>query len=774
MSATRGAVLAVWVLVLAACGAWLYRGLAVTTDLTAFLPPSTSPAQRVLVAQLRDGVASRLMLIGLEGEAAPSLARTSQELARRLRDSGLFSYVNNGDPAALEKERSILFARRYLLSPAVSAERFSAAGLEAALKESLELLASPAGVLFRQVLPADPTGELRELLRLFAPEGGPEMRHRVWFSRDGARALLVAETRAPGLDVEAQRRAIVVVHDAFSASQPGTARLLLSGPGVIASQMRGQIESEAWWLAALAAALALGTLFAVYLSPGVVVASALPVVSGLVVGITVVGLGFGAVHGITLGFGATLIGEAVDYPSYLFTQAKSGERLEDTLARIGPTLRLAVLTTVFGALAMALSSFEGLAQLGVLTIAGVAAAGLTTRWVLPAVIPPAFIGRKVSGPPFDLSAAAGALRRARWPALALTVAALAVVGWRHDRLWDDDLASLGAVPEAAISLDRTLRGELGAPDPRYLIVVRAADREAALQKSETAAVWLRESVAAGWIAGFDVPSTYLPSRRTQESRRAALPEPGVLAGNLKAALRNLPFRDGLFAPFLEDVARARNGPLLEFDDLAGSAFALRVAALLINTEDGWTVLAPLRGVREPQRLADAARQGGYEFLDFKAESARLVGSYRGESLRLIALGLLCIVGLLAWSLRSITRAARVIAPVFAAVILDVALLLLLGKTLSLFHLVALLLVVGIGLNYALFFERPHADTAEHARTQLSLTVCGATTLSAFGCLALSETAVLHTIGVTVTLGCVLSLLLAAVLTGRGPPSPAGP
>jgi len=96
----------------------------------------------------------------------------------------------------------------------------------------------------------------------------------------------------------------------------------------------------------------------------------------------------------------------------------------------------------------------------------------------------------------------------------------------------------------------------------------------------------------------------------------------------------------------------------------------------------------------------------------------------------------------------------------------VALLLLLGKKLSLFNLVALLLVVGIGLNYALFFNRPQSGDEEQRRTLLSLAVCSATTLSAFGALAFSETPVLNAIGITVTLGTVLSLLLAAALSKR--------
>jgi predicted exporter len=106
----------------------------------------------------------------------------------------------------------------------------------------------------------------------------------------------------------------------------------------------------------------------------------------------------------------------------------------------------------------------------------------------------------------------------------------------------------------------------------------------------------------------------------------------------------------------------------------------------------------------------------------------------------------------------------VLVPVLAAVVLAVSILLLWGTRFTLFNLVALLLVVGIGLNYALFFNRPVPDPHERQRTLLSLAVCGATTLSAFGCLAFSQTPVLRAIGVTVTLGTILSFLISAALS----------
>lgn len=766
MTRARAVALGVWLLAMALCVAWLSRHFSLNADLTVFLPPSSTPTQRLLVGQLRDGATSRLVLIALHGASAPELARASSALLSELQKSEHFAFASNGDPTSLGRDQALLLANRYLLSPAVNAGRFSPKGLEAALQANLALLASPAAPLVRPTLPLDPTGELRELLEILVPQDGPLQRHGVWFSQDESRALLVAQTRAPGFDVEAQARAVKAIEDALVRGAAPAIGVELAGPGVFGARMRDTVQGESWRLSLLALLMVVLILAAVYRSGRTLAACALPVASGLLVGITAVTLGFGAVHGLTLAFGATLIGETVDYPTYLFAQAAPGESLPGTVSRIGPTLLLAALTTVLGGLALLLSSFEGLAQLGVLTAAGVLAAAATTLWVLPKLLTPAALGRRASASALHATAHP-VLRVARWPALAATLAAVLFIASMHERLWDDDLANLAPLPEKAKALDRRLRAELRAPDVRYLLVARGADREAALQASEALAEWLRAATAKGAIQGFDAPSTYLPSRRTQQARQAALPDRSTLAHNLKTVLDRSPFQHDAFAPFVEAVARAREAPLLEPETLGGSLLGLRVSALLVRNEDGWAALAPLRGVGAPAALALEAQRAGFEFLDLKAETNRLVNRYREESLRLVAAGVLAIAVLLAFSLRSVSRAARVLAPVVAAAAVDIALLLLMGRSLSLFNIPALLLVVGIGLNYALFFERRHGgDGAERARTGLSVAVCAATTLSAFGCLMLSDTPVLKSIGETVFFGCLLALAFAAMAARR--------
>ena len=761
----RGAV-AAWLILLAACGYWLTQRLVLSTDMSAFLPPAATTAQEILIGQLRSGVASRLLLVAIEGAGEEELAKASNGMADRLSRSGQFETVANGDAARATRDLEQLAALRYALSPGVSPEKFTPEGLRDALQESLALLASPLSAQFRATLPHDPTGELRRLARLFDKPGGPSTRRGVWFSAEGKRTLLIAGTRAPGFDLDAQVKAIATIRQAYVEVAPPGARLLLAGPGLAAVTARATVERDATRSSVIATIGILLLLLFVYRSPYPVVFSALPAASGLLAGITAVSLWFGQVHGITAGFAAILIGEAIDYPTYLYAQAGRGETLTATLGRIGATLRLAVLTTACGALSMLLSSFNGLAQLGFLTIVGVIVAGLVTRWVLPTLTPARILQRKLAVPQFDQALPGRLKASVAWSVVAALacVALLAVAG--NSRLWDDDLSNLTPLPGDIKALDRDLRSQLGAPDPRHLVIVTAADREGVLQKSERIAPVLDAAVASGGIAGYELAARFLPSEKKQVERRAALPDAATLAANLDKAMTGLPFRPGAFAPFLADVEKARAQPALTPETLTGTAIGSRIGSLLFSGADGWVALAPLSGVLDAGALGAALRSNGEPgvlLLDLKREADTLVAGYRAEALRLLGIGLACIALLIFAGLRNLAATGRVLAPVLAATLLDVATLSIAGIQLTLFHLVALLLVIGVGTNYALFFNRPHVDHGERGLMLLSLAVASLATLISAVALAGSGTPVLRAVGITVAIGTVYALALSALL-----------
>jgi predicted exporter len=386
----------VWLAGVAACVVVIAR-TEFSADLSAFLPRAPSPEQQVLVEQLREGVVSRLILVGIEGAAPERLAEISKRIAGALRRDAKFTSVDNGDDAALEADRDFLWRNRYLLSPGVTPGRYSAAGLRSSLQEDLQMLNSPAGMLLRRALPSDPGGEMLRLLGALEGAARPATRNGVWFSADSTRALLVAQTRAAGYDIDAQEGAVAAIRSAFDAAGRGTgAKLQLAGPGVFSVYARERIRGDALRFSMIATVLIGIMLLALYRSPRVLGLALVPVASGALAGVAAVSLAFGSVHGVTLGFGVTLIGEGVDYAIYLLTRIAPGASARAAFERIWPTLRLGVLTSICGFSAMLLSGFSGLAQLGLFSIAGLVVAAAVTRLVLPALVPEAFKGPSVA------------------------------------------------------------------------------------------------------------------------------------------------------------------------------------------------------------------------------------------------------------------------------------------------------------------------------------------------------------------------------------------
>jgi predicted exporter len=511
-------------------------------------------------------------------------------------------------------------------------------------------------------------------------------------------------------------------------------------------------------------------LLLVYRSVAALVLGLLPVVSGALVGIAAVSAGFGSVHGITLGFGTALIGEAVDYSIYLFVQSEhKGADQQDWVRRFWPTIRLGVFTSVAGFASLLLSGFPGLAQLGLYATAGLFAAAAVTRFVLPHLLPRGFRIHDVSAIGDGLSRWVERARMLRWGASLVLVAACVVLLLHRHELWSPNISSLSPVSQADIAIDTRLRADMGAPDVRYLALVSAPDREAVLRSSEQVATVLQAQVDRGELAGFESPSHYLPSVATQRARQASLPAPRELEARLGQAVQGLPVKASLFAPFIADVAKARAEPLLQPSDLDRTSMAMALQGLLIEQDHRWVALLPLKAPQGGNINADriraalqAAGEPNVVFTDMKSESDSLYAGYLHEALLLSLGGLAALVALLLVVIRSPARVLRIVAPLVAAGVTVTAGLVALGHALTILHLVGLLLIVAVGSNYALFFDRAVPGAPIAPRTLASMMLANLTTVAGFGLLAFSKVSLLQALGETVAPGVVLALIFSAI------------
>jgi len=775
-----------WLLALAGLGWLVSQRLKVSTDLRSFMPAPTTPDQRLLMEQVGDGPGSRLLLLTIESRCAAGaqatssssavastchghvddsqLAALSQGLRTALQGDARYSQILNGsfDLGALDPS---LLPYRYLLSPTLDRQPMDETYLADQLQQRLEDLSSPAASLLKGLLPRDPTLEMLKLAELWAPARSPEVREGVWFSPQGE-ALLLVQTAAAGFDPGAQEKTIDGIRQAFHAlPDSADAQLQFSGPGYFSVMIGAQTRHQADWIGRISTVGFILLLLLAYRSLSSFLLSALPIASAALAGIAALTLVFPEVHGITLAFGFTLLGVAQEYPIRVLSHRRAGEDALQSVRSLWPLLLTAIASACIAYLAFYASGVNGLKQLAVFTIVGLLVAGFSTRYLLPRLLPARV--RDVAEQAWLVKARrfVDQLPRPRWIPWLVVVAIVAMLAAAPGPFWQNNLAALTPLPQDMLMRDARLREALGAPDVRYLLVLQATTEQGVLELSERLQPKVDALVARHVLDALELPSRYLPPVARQRARQQQLPDRAMLQQSLDQALQGLPFRADLFQPFLADVDTARQLPPLTPELYAQTPLGQRLASMLIKHDGHWLGLGTVSGVHDAAALQALGNDshGTVRLLDLKAASESLVAAYRTRILQALLLASVLLVVTITLSLRSLRRAWHVLAPMTLATFLVLAVERLAGIEISLFHLIALILAGGLGLHYALFFERDTGDPAEQRRTLHATLVCVLSALLVFGMLAWATIPVLRAIGLTVSLGVAFHFCLSILM-----------
>lgn len=754
-----------WAGLIGLAGAYIHSTLRLSGDLRLFMPTPHTRAEKLILEEVSEGPASRLLMVALGGADTERLAETSRRLASAVRADPAFSLVANGENLLSAIPDSLL-PYRYLLSPTLDHERLDAGYLHRQLSERERDLSSPAASLLEPWLPRDPTLETLKVLESWQPPHEPQLIEGVWFNAPGSEALLVVETAAAAFDPQAQRIAMQKLRSHFAAARAApSVELTVTGPGAFSELMQSRSEADARLAGMLDTAGMVCLMLLAYRGLRYVVLGALPLATAGVAALVTVTALFGTVHGITIAFGFTLIGVAIDYPIFVFSHQLPGVPALQTARSIWPTLAIAVTGLCIAYLAFLLSGVIGLAQLACFNVAGLAAAGLSTRYLLPRLLPAGARDHGESRLPVRLASLSARMPRMPWLAPVLILVSLAALAFVPGPLWENELGRLTPVPAPLLRQYATLQQELGQPDIRYLMTVDGSTGEQVLAREERLAGGLGQLVASHAVSGFEDAARYLPSASTQERRRAALPDTSDLRASLEEALSGTAFRPDLFEPFLKDVARARALPPLTPRNVAGTPLELSIGSLLIERGGTWTGLVTFTGVQDPAAVSRlAASSGGTaQLLDLEQASEELVAHQRTRILWSVAAAAVLLAFVVYAALRSARRTLRVLAPMALTTLLTLAALHGAGVSLSLFHLIALVLAAGLGLDYGLFFERSAHDPVGRRRTLHALLVCATAACIVFAVLASSELPVLRSIGVTVVMGVIGNFWLALIM-----------
>ncbi|MCO5169980.1 MAG: MMPL family transporter [Planctomycetes bacterium] len=433
-------------LVVAGLGALVGARLQVTTEVTAFLALGDDARAARLARALAESELTRALVLVVRpgGAVDPDLAaRAGAALEEALAGDPAVSWVKGGVAADVEREvHALLFPRRAALISVAPDDELPALlsdeGLRAHAKEVRRQLELPTAPLVKRLLPDDPLLAFPRALERLEAAGGDGLRVHQGrlLTPDGGAAVLLVGTVASPFDTASAGPLLarLEAHRArLSAALGAPLALERSGVHPFAVAAERSIRADVARISAASTAAIVVLLLVLFRSPRAVPASAAPVVVGLLAGASAVLVLHGQVHGLTLAFGATLIGVCIDHPLHVMTHHALTPRGGPLAAAraVWPGLRLAGLTTVVGLGGLAFSGFPGLREVGLFTTTGVLAALATTRWLVPALLPPAADPTPLQRGAARACAAAFAALRAR-PRLALApalvAAALAAAG----------------------------------------------------------------------------------------------------------------------------------------------------------------------------------------------------------------------------------------------------------------------------------------------------------------------------------------------------------
>ncbi|HLO65742.1 MAG TPA: MMPL family transporter [Holophaga sp.] len=735
----------IWILALVLCalftGLKAWRGGALETDLLAMLPPTErSPLPEKAIASLARAAGDRaVFLVG--GPDAPGTREAALELAAGLRESGAFQGVLGRLPAMDPGAVPRFYGERRFRLPAPAAP----------LRDALEArLAVPMGSLPGLDPATDPVGHVQaflgglplQTLRLANEDG-------LLLARDGDRVHVLVAATLPGsaYDPRVQDRAAAAVRGAegrLRAAHPGL-ELLRTGAVFYGEEARTRAEGEATLItwASLGATVLLFVL--VFGSARHLAVGLLCVGGGMAVAAAATLAAFGRMHLMTLVCGASMLGVAVDYPFLYFAHhvnAGPGWDARASLRALLPALLMGAATTMLGFATLGAAPFPGLRQMALFSVAGVAGSLATL-----ALVAPSLLARPVPPRPALAGALGRALRAWRMPAWALgTLALLACAALPRLRV-DDDVRTLVQSPGALRAQEERIREITGVGNQGRFLLVEGPDAGTILAREEA----LRARLAGlPGLEGVQAVSCFVPSpgaqARSLEDWRRRRTE-------LEAALKEAGFRPEVVAAVGPGLEAAAGRPIT-VEDWMGTPLAGAFRHLWMPGEA--SLVLPQGPIPSARLRAAVQDLPGVRLVDKADSVSALLGRFRRLANAALAGALVLVGAMLAWRY-GWKRGIRVLLPAVLGILAALAGCALLGLPLTLFSTIALVLVLGFGVDYTVFVAEASEPFGPAA---MGTALAGFATLLSFGLLAFSRTPVLQGFGAALGVGVAAALLLA--------------
>ncbi len=734
---------------------YLHDNLIVVSNIEQFMPSNIQDKNvKILINQSQKGSFANTILVQISDSNERELSKLSRELKLNLeKKANIFDSVVN----SLERdnfEDDILFKYRYLLHDS----NFDIESLHVSFNQFLSSFTGNAPSEFIDYLLSDPQRVFIDYLSLNQPKASVMMKNGVWFLEDSALLMVKINRKS---DLSQKDVAISIIKKEFTSINPNNAKLLLSGPSVVATESRINIKNTIQYVSVALSVVMFFVFVFVYRSPYLLILAAGTLLTAILIAMTLTQLIFSQIHGIALAFGITTLGVCLDYPLHIFSNTSATISAKTAVKKIFTPLKIGVLTSILAYSSLLGTGFDGFTQLAVFSIIGLLSAFIVSIYLVPEWMQ----GYKIN----KREVLTGRLLPLMPKILISLLIVLLPVSYLsyQDGLFDVDISQLNPASAESKKVDSKLRSALGVGEIGHIFLISNQNLDITLKKSHEVEQELTKLVDKNIIKDFTGVSSLLPSKKMQEQRLEGLPSKQTLQNNITLAISGLPFKKGAFDDFVSDVENVKTMPLLVQKDFEMSFMKNKLQSILFHQDDNWYSLIRVSGIKDVSlfnKKVDSSNILKNTYYSVTVEASNIMGAYLKETwFRLITMLALIFIAVL-WFARTNKRRIWIFIPVISGVLISLSFQVFLGNSINIFHLLSLLLVVGLGFDYSLFFNYESTKSGVPSNSAHAVTISAITTIITFAILSFSDVSILSSIGQIVVVGVLSCFVISKFIS----------
>ena len=758
---------------------WGVNRLSVNTDITAALPRDdqvVAAAEQIL--RHHPALDNIFVQISISGSSAnrEDLVKAADLASDMLSESGLVKVVSGGRAAesfavlldTVTENLPLLLSQEDLRQKVADLIRPSR--VESLVEGGFRQLLDLGSIGQARYFSKDPLGLRNLFLARLSPGLGFEgmtLEQGYILSKDGRHLLLIARPTRSSQDASFARDMTGALERVESTLRELSSPERKSFAMVYAGAFRASLDNERIIRKDTSRALALimiGLIVLVFLSfrrPWLGLLSAVPAIAGTMLAVFVYALTGKAIFSVAMGFGGALIGIAVDHglAFAVLLDRPAGAEARKVARDVWAVGTLPLLSTLAALLSLTAIHIPLFAQVGLFAALGVGLSALFAHLFFPLLFPVLGPSKRKKLLPLERLMDRVVGTSSWWTVGACVALALVMLFFARIQ-FNVDLDSMNTVSKETRKAEQALQEVWGSLSAKPSIMVRGPATQDFLGEAERLAEFLERERRSS-VLGQDLPrSMLLPGPRAQKRNLKAWGDfwTQERVRNLEHALNETAAKLGLKSDAFEPFVKMLHGPVqerLSFPQEFLAAFGVFSA----GKKGEWVIVDTLSpGPNyDPSVFFRKAQQEGFLFFDPAYFSGHMTNqlnrSFIGILLIVMAVTMILLFFFfLDWQLLLLS-----LTPIVFSFIATLGTMGLLGLPLSIPSLMLAPLIVGLGLDYGIYFVRSYQRFGPAAQQgsegfRVTVLLCGLTTLVGFGSLLFANHAVLRDAGISTFFG----------------------